>query len=159
MKEGDPTAATCKAIRPVLEACNEKAETLGKILEKVIPPDNVTHVERYWKAMRALGKGNQVESLMTGILDDLHMLASNRGMKTATAAHIEQISKAIGELEAIPASVPDDVFTDTYTNINNGPGPQNIHQGIGDQHNNTNSGSGTLNVAHEIKFESSKTDL
>lgn len=150
--EEGPSTATCKAVKPLLERCKAKAETLAEIFKKVIPADDASHLNRYYSAVRALGKGNKVESLMAGILEDVDAIASNRAMRTATAAQLERVSKAIEDLEKLPSSVPDHIFETEFTNINNGHGPQNVHQGTGVQKNYTNSASGTQQNADVMNF-------
>ena len=63
-------------------------------------------MKRYYKAVKAYGKGNEMEKLIKGMLEDVQLLACERGMKTAIKAQREQIAQAITEVSAIPSSVP-----------------------------------------------------
>ncbi len=67
----DKDEASCKGVKPVVEACKRKAQTLKELFDRVLPADGAGTVERYWKAVKALGKGNEVEQLMKGMLVDV----------------------------------------------------------------------------------------
>ena len=132
----------CKEAKEVTEGCKKKASTLEGLFQKVIPADGASRLQRYYKAVKILGKGNEVESLMKGILEDLALLISERIMKTATKTQQEQIAKAISEIRDVPKSVPDDVFQETGPTINHfGSGTQynawgeNVAQGKARQYN------------------------
>jgi len=99
--------ASCNAMKPVLEGCKEKANRLAAIFEKVVPPADASRTDRYLLAARTLGKGDTVESLMKGILDDIHLLTSNRTINLPTRAEIAALIRvAIAEVSAIPPSLP-----------------------------------------------------
>ena len=75
-------------------------------------------------------------------------MACERGMKTATKAQQHQILKAITEVSAVSASVPEHEFQEIgFTNTNTGSGTQynaqgeNIAQGSARQYN---SGGGAM---------------
>ena len=141
IKVGDVDNESCKGMIPTIEACKKKAERLKELFQKVLPPDDASRTERYLKAVRTLGKGNRVELLMKGMLEDVQLLACDHGMKTVTKTEFEQIAKAITEVSAIPPSVDEHVLHDTpFTNINQGPGTQNNYQAQKDQYNNPGSG-------------------
>ncbi|RYP79291.1 hypothetical protein DL769_003040 [Monosporascus sp. CRB-8-3] len=102
-----PNEAFCNAIKPVLEGCEDKAKRLAVIFEKVVPQADASGMERYLLAARTLGKGDTVESLMNGILDDVQLLTANRVTKLPTEAAIAHlIQAAIDEVSAIPPSLP-----------------------------------------------------
>ncbi|RYP77557.1 hypothetical protein DL770_007058 [Monosporascus sp. CRB-9-2] len=103
----DPDEAFCSAIKPVLEGCEDKAKRLAVIFEKVVPQAEASRMERYLLAARTLGKGDTVESLMKGILDDVHLLTGNRVTKLPTEADVAHLIRtAIDEVSAIPPSLP-----------------------------------------------------
>ncbi|KAI9742898.1 MAG: hypothetical protein M1818_003627 [Claussenomyces sp. TS43310] len=102
----DVDEQSCEAVKDVVNACEKKARKLHELFLKVIPTDNASRTERYLSALRVLGKGNQIETLMKGILEDVQLLACEHGMKTATKAQQEQVAKAITEVQAIPPSIP-----------------------------------------------------
>jgi hypothetical protein len=103
----NPDKAFCNAMKPVLEDCEDKANRLKAIFEKVVPQADASRTERYLLASRTLGKGDTVESLMRGILDDVHLLTSNRVTNLPTGVEItDLIRAAIEEASAIPLSLP-----------------------------------------------------
>ncbi|PSS18816.1 hypothetical protein M430DRAFT_35221 [Amorphotheca resinae ATCC 22711] len=125
LKEGDINEDSCKGVKHVVEACQEKAKKLDDLFQKVIPSDSASRRQRYFSAVRTLGKGNEVEKLMKGMLEDVQLLACERDMNIATRVQQEQIAKAITELLAIPPSVPEHVFQETgFTANSSGSGTQ-----------------------------------
>ena len=138
--DGDVDERSCKAMKPVIERCGKKAKKLDKLFHKVLPPDNASHSERYLAAVRTLGRGGKVETLMHGMLEDIQLLACDYGMKAITSDQIEQIAKAIKEVSEMQASVPDSEFRDTpVTNNMYGDGTQNINEVQGNQYLSTGS--------------------
>ena len=144
---------SCKGVKHIVEACEEKAKRLEELFHKAIPPDGASDLKRYYKAVKAWGKGSEVESLMKGMLEDLQLLACERGMKTATKVQQEQIIKAIAEVSAVSPSVPEHEFqVSGFTNSNYGPGTQynargeNIAQGSARQYI---SSGGTMNFGKD----------
>jgi hypothetical protein len=128
--DGDVDEASCKGVKDIIVACENKAKHLDELFHKAIPADGASDVKRYWKAVKAYGKGNEVENLMKGMLEDVQLLACERGMRTATNAQQEQITQAIAEVSAVAPSVPDDVFQDAgFSATNFGPGTQYNAQG------------------------------
>jgi hypothetical protein len=153
IEEGDVDEDSCKGVKHVVDACGKKAKSLDKLFHKVIPADGATRVERYFSAVRTLGKGNQVEILMKGMLEDVQLLASNYSMKTITKTQVEQVAKAIAEVSAISPSVPEHLLQDTiFTNNSYGPGPQTNYNAQGDQYNH--SGRGKMYNAKTMSFGS-----
>jgi N-terminal domain on NACHT_NTPase and P-loop NTPases len=153
IKNGDVDEDSCKGVKHVVMACREKAKKLDDLFHSAIPADGASDLKRYYKAVKAYGKGNEVENLMKGILEDVQLLACEHGMKTATEAQQEQISKAITEVSAIVLSVPEHVFQDTgFTANNSGPGTQNNAQGEYIAQGNSrqyNSSGGTMNFGKD----------
>lgn len=100
---------SCEAMRPVTEACKEKATRLEKIFEKVAPQPDDSRFERYRSVARVMGKGSRVEALMKGILADLQLLAQSFGVRAVTAEQLdEKLSKAIRELSEAKPSLPEE---------------------------------------------------
>jgi hypothetical protein len=151
--KGDVDEYSCKGVKHVVEACEKKAKKLDELFHKAIPADGASDLKRYYKAVKAYGKGNEVEKLMKGMLEDVQLLACEHGMKTATKAQQEQIAQAITELSAVAPSVPEDVFQETGVTANNsGPGTQNIAQGeyiAQGQARQYNSAGGTMNFGRD----------
>lgn len=127
IEKGSVDEEGCKEAKGVIEGCKKKVSTLEELFQKVIPADGASHLQRYYKAVKTLGKGNDVESLMKGILEHLALLISDRIMKTPTKTQQEHIAKAISEIRGLPKSIPDDLFQETSANIN--------HSGSGTQYN------------------------
>jgi hypothetical protein len=149
IRDGDIDENPCKAMKPVIERCGKRAENLDKLFRKVIPPGDASRPERYLKAVKTLGKGGKVETLMMGMLEDTHLLASDYGLLAFTKDQIEQIARALKEVSNIKTSVPDSEFHDSTTatnipgdvhgtqNINNVEGDQNLATGSAKQYNAT----------------------
>ncbi|PQE04790.1 hypothetical protein CJF30_00004576 [Rutstroemia sp. NJR-2017a BBW] len=91
--QGEVGEDSCSGVKHVVQSC-----------EKLIPADGTSDLKRYYKAVKGLGKGNEVESLMKGMLEDVQLLACEHGMKTATKIEQKQIATAIIEVSAIPAA-------------------------------------------------------
>ena len=133
---------SCKGVKHVVEACEEKAKSLEELFHKAIPAEGASDLKRYYKAVKALGRGSEVENLMKGILEDVQLLACERGMKTASNAQQQEIVKAITEVSAVSPSIPEHEFQETgIANTNYGSGTQynaqgeNIAQGNARQYN------------------------
>ena len=144
---------SCKGVKHIVEACEEKAKKLEELFHKAIPADGASDLKRYYKAVKAWGKGSEVENLMKGMLEDLQLLACEGGMKTATKVQQEQIIKAIAEVSAVSPSVPEHEFQEPgFTNSNYGSGTQynargeNIAQGNARQYM---SSGGTMNFGKD----------
>ena len=82
-----------EAIEQTLKSCKAKAERLEKIFQKVIRKDDDKWYDRYKKALRTLGKGDEVECLMEGIHKDTQLLVSEKLMGTATEAQVKDASE------------------------------------------------------------------
>ena len=48
--------ASCKGVKPIVEACEKKAKTLNDIFRRSIPQDGAGNIERYWRAVKTIGK-------------------------------------------------------------------------------------------------------
>jgi hypothetical protein len=130
-----------KSMESILEACNLRIEKLKEIFEKVIPQEGSSSLDRYYKAVRALGKDGKVEILMRGIIEDLKLLSMRCGM--ATGDYIDKLREATDTLSTLEPSVPDYEFGEpTYTNNNLGGGTQNnFNAPVGKSFSNTGPGT------------------
>ena len=140
-------------VMPIVKACKSKVQNLDTIFQKTIPGSGASIGERYWKAVKVLGKGSKVEDLMNGILEDIQLLTGEHCMRTATASQQTQISQAITDVSALPSSVPEHVFREPDFAAN--------HFGLGTQANapggnialneakQYNSGGGTMNFGKD----------
>ncbi|KAK6428637.1 hypothetical protein LTR95_015220 [Oleoguttula sp. CCFEE 5521] len=136
-------------VKPVFEACKVNVEALHDIFEQVVPVDEDTRVERYKKVLSIIfpGKKKKVEELMKEILEKLQLLHTYHFFRTAVSDM--GLEDAIKELDAVEPSLPDD---EGGKYVNTGSGPQNIHEGSGEQYNNTISG-GERNVQYVAKSQ------
>ncbi|KAI0153452.1 hypothetical protein BJ166DRAFT_532799 [Pestalotiopsis sp. NC0098] len=126
------------ALQPTAAACKDKASRLQALVERVIPEENTTKVERYALALRTLSMGSRVESLMKGIVIDVQLLADNHVMRLATVAEMERLVEARIEMSACTSPLQDSAGHQTI--INYGSGLQNINSGNESQNNNNGAG-------------------
>lgn len=146
---------SCESVKHVVLACKIKAQKLDELFQKTLHTDGTSTLERYYKAVKILGKGNRVEELMRRILEDLQVLACERGMRMALESQPNDISKAIAEVSAIPSSVPEKVFHETIFTPNNlGSGTYYNAQGdmsIGNHSDSRsyNSGGGSMIIGKD----------
>ena len=125
IEEGEVDEDSCKGVRSVAEACEKKAQRLVTLFQRTIPIDGASELEQYYKAVKAYGKGNEVENLMKEMLEDVQFLTGERGIKSATKAQQMQLIQVVADVLAVLPSVPEHVFQETsFTNTNCGPSNQ-----------------------------------
>ncbi|OQO14029.1 hypothetical protein B0A48_00904 [Cryoendolithus antarcticus] len=136
-------------IKPVFETCQVNAKALREIFGEVVPADEDSRMERYKKVLSTVspGKKRKVEELMKEILEKLQLLHTHQFFKQVVGQ--TGLEDAIKELDAVEPSLPDD---EGGKYVNTGSGPQNIHEGSGEQYNNTISG-GERNVQYVAKSQ------
>ncbi|KAI7479424.1 hypothetical protein KC357_g4227 [Hortaea werneckii] len=149
-----------KAVKPLIQACQDDAKQLQQIFQKVIPEDGSSWVERYKKAARAVlpGKKRKVEDLMKNILEKLQLLHTSRFFKSENERTNEGRSKeldtAITQLsELSSSSLPENEGQYNH----HGSGGMFVHPGSGTQNNYNQSGgygnkqynAGTLNIGRD----------
>lgn len=152
VERGDVDNQTCKAVEPVITSCKQKADKLHHLFQEVLPAQGASRKERYLKAIKTLGKGNRVEQLMKGTLEDVQLLTGDRGMMTATSADIDRLVEAVQEISALPPSL-DDHLLDSPASISmnyHGSGPQTAYSAGRDQF--INPGSGRMYHAERMNF-------
>jgi hypothetical protein len=126
IKNKDVDESWCKGVKAIINACEEKAKVLDMLFHKAIPGEGDSRLTRYYKAVKSYGKGNEVETLMKKMLEDVQLLASEHGMKTVTKAQKDEIAQAIEEVSEVTPSVPDDDATQPgLIATNTGSGTQN----------------------------------
>ena len=151
IEAGDTDEDFCKGVKDFIENGDKKAKNLEEIFQKVIPADSASRAERYLSAVRTLGKGSRVETLMKGILEVVQLLASKHGMTTVTDTQRKEVAKAIKEVAALPPSLPERANEETgFTATHYGSG--DINQALGNQYNNP--GSGHIYYANSMAFGS-----
>ena len=122
--------SSCEGTKDVVDACEKKAKRLNELFHKVNSTNSSSDLRRYYKAVKAYGRGDEVESLMKGILEDVQLSACDHGMKVATKFQQERIAQAISDVSDIQPSVPDEVFQEAgFTANNSGSGTQFNAQG------------------------------
>lgn len=145
------------AIKSTLQACRDKVDKLDELFKEVIPTRDASRYERYWKVAKAVGRASEVELLMKIILENVQLLAGNQIFKVASTAQVEELKKALTEIEILPPSVPKSKAALASMGIYNyGSEPQYVHTGSGDQNNNTGRGnqfSGTFNGSFNMGAE------
>jgi hypothetical protein len=130
IKEDRVSADAYEGVKQVIQACQDKATKLDVLFRKVIPGENASRRERYIAAVKTLGKGNIVEKLMKGMLEDLQLLVGEHNIRIATKDDVEQIAKAIKEVSAIPLSIPENELQEhNFTANYSGSGTQYNAQG------------------------------
>lgn len=116
----DPNESSWSVIEPTVKNCHEKADYLKKIFDAVKKTSEAPLPRRYYNAVKKLGKGKQVETLMRGILEDVQLLAGRHSFNTATKVQVKELADAIEVLSKLPSSVPDRYFEDsTHRNVQN----------------------------------------
>ena len=152
INSGKIDEGSCKGIKDVVNACETKAKRLDELFHKANPTNSTSDLRRYYKAVKAHGRGNEVENLMQGILEDAQLLACDHGMKVATKFQEQRIAQAIVDMSNIQPSVPEDVFQETGLTANNtGSGTQfntqgDFAQGTARQYN---SAGGNMNFGRD----------
>ncbi|KAK7177915.1 hypothetical protein PSPO01_16039 [Paraphaeosphaeria sporulosa] len=128
MMKDNVDEGSCKAMKPIIAACGDKAGALQKIFNRALPNPTASRAERYWNAVKTSGKGDRVELLMKGMLEDVQLLASDYVVQTATQSDMEELSAAIQEVSAIPPSIDDE--KGTVNNIISGSGTLTVHMSL-----------------------------
>ena len=151
IEEGNAHQGLDDGAKGVIQSCEHKAQKLGRIFYAVIPADSASRTEKYISAAKTLGKGSRLETLMKGMLEDVQLLASSRGMTSVTDAQRKELVEAINEMAIVPRSLPEHMIEGTgFTAVHSGSGA--INQAQRDQFNNP--GSGHFYHAKSINFGS-----
>ena len=108
IEKGDVDEESCRGVQNVVKACETKARHLDELFHKVLPAEGASRRERYLLAFRTLGKGTEVEKLMKGMLDDVQLLASERGMRVVPDDQQEQEDRKQSCLTALFLTDPKD---------------------------------------------------
>ncbi|KAK4206118.1 hypothetical protein QBC37DRAFT_301447 [Rhypophila decipiens] len=120
-----------------LESCNTKAKLSESIFRDVAEAPERARFERYKAAVRRDGKGNTVEALVEGMMEDVCDLAKESAIEAAMETHVKALRDAIDKLSGMEPSVPTEGSGDMYSN--SGSGTQ-FNAPRGTQNNNTGSG-------------------
>ncbi|KAK6841224.1 hypothetical protein PG995_000322 [Apiospora arundinis] len=157
IQDGSVEASTCEAMKPLIARCEERAKTLEGIFRNVIPPDDASPLERYYRTAKALGKGCRVETLMRGLLEDVLLLVSRHGLEGAMAHQLDQLQESIQAMNTVEPSIPDSEFQNTsITNNHFGNGPMTNNNVTGNQKFQANYGTGKQFQAETQTFNVGK---
>jgi len=119
-----------KTIKQTIDNCEENWQILKGLFDKVLPEDETTQIDRYYKAVKTLGKKGKVENLMKEMLENVQLL-TNFKIMTATRTEEakntnvdkEKVAKAITDVTGWESSVPDNIFENgTYSVTVSGDG-------------------------------------
>ncbi|VZI19827.1 unnamed protein product [Fusarium fujikuroi] len=132
-----------EAIKAVLKHCREKAEKLEKLFKAVEPSEDSSSFKRYALMVRSLGKGNRVEVLSKGMMEDVKLLVQNHAAQAATEAQVAKLSEAIRVMSSMEISLPEE---EAISQTHYGSGDNVAGNKYAGNHNE-NSGSGTAYFA------------
>jgi hypothetical protein len=97
-----------EALETILLSCEDKAESLGKLFRRVVRQDDDKWYERYKKAVVAVTKGKQVESLMGEILKDVQVIVCDKLKDITTSDQVKELGEAIKEMKEMPSSLQEE---------------------------------------------------
>lgn len=141
-----------EALKTLVEGCGENINDLKNIFEKLSRSKGKSIRQAYTTLVIGIGKRGRVESLMGDILMDVQTLTSYRVFKTATQDKVEELRKAIQEMNQVDPSLPDSLFEEKTAS--------SIHYGHGDIKNYSFSGSSTqTNVSGNMSSYNAKGDM
>lgn len=145
----DAIENSAKAIKPAMATCEENVRKLQKMFEEVVPGDESTRMQRYWKAVQTAtpGKKRRVEELMKEILEKLQILHIIRFFKDSTKS--QRLANALEGINQVPSSLSDE--DGRYSHF--GSGSLNVNTSTGVQRNYTyGGGSGKMFNAETQHF-------
>ncbi|OPB44042.1 hypothetical protein A0O28_0023600 [Trichoderma guizhouense] len=123
-----------EAMAKILESCYDKATALNKTLKAVMPAQGTSKTKRYVKAIKMFPAADKIESLMNGILHDLHVLAANHSVKSATRSQVKDLMDITRKDEKQCVRIGHRTTISLY---NAGIGSQFIYDGEGNQNVST----------------------
>ncbi|KAJ6260972.1 hypothetical protein Dda_3635 [Drechslerella dactyloides] len=125
-----------RSIKEIIDNCQENWEKLKGLFDKVLPDGQSNRLDRYYKAVKTLGKGGKVEVLMKEMLESAQLLANFKILTAAKQEEVveiginkEKLARTITDVEGWESSVPNNVFDEGgYTMTVSGSG-HSIAQG------------------------------
>lgn len=139
-KEESPRVKSRDALVKILESCFDKATVLNKTLQTIMPTQGLSKTKRYVKAIKMFPSADKIESLMNGILNDVHVLAANHSVKSATRTQVNDLINMIRNMKAEKREPIYFGRRATVALCNMGRGSQFIYDGQGNQ--NVSMGTG-----------------
>ncbi|KAL6702201.1 hypothetical protein J3F84DRAFT_26746 [Trichoderma pleuroticola] len=142
-----PWTKSHAAIIKVLEGCNDKAVTLGRILQKAMPAVGDSSLRRYIKAIKTMPNADKVNSLMDGILGDLQILST---------IHVVKISSGMQTNRPIPR--PQTVEISRQNSKHRSPEKDLSHFGLGTQYHHHGYGNQNIVSGKGIQINGGSTE-
>ncbi|KAL6789204.1 hypothetical protein J3E68DRAFT_105386 [Trichoderma sp. SZMC 28012] len=136
------------ALVKILESCYDKAAMLNKTLQTIMPTQGASKTKRYVKAIKMFPAADKIESLMNGILHDVHVLAANHSVKSATRT---QVNDLIDMIKNMKVERQEPIYFGrraTVSLCNTGRGSQFIYDGQGNQN---------ISIGKGIQFNGTST--
>ncbi|KAF3921801.1 hypothetical protein AA313_de0203890 [Arthrobotrys entomopaga] len=106
-----------ESVKGVVDNCENDWKKLKDLFDAVVPERGAPRTDRYYKAVKTLGKGGKVEKLMKELLESVQLLAafkiitmSKEEKEVETNIDTEKVVEAIADVERWEPSVPDSVF-------------------------------------------------
>ncbi|EPS35679.1 hypothetical protein H072_10928 [Dactylellina haptotyla CBS 200.50] len=113
-----------QSIKSTIDDCAENWQKLKGLFDKVVTNDKTPPLERYYKAVKTLGKGGKVETLMKEILESVQLLASFKILTSANGEELvktnldkDNLDKVIADVAGWESSVPDHIFEEGGYNM------------------------------------------
>jgi N-terminal domain on NACHT_NTPase and P-loop NTPases len=130
-KGGVPKLNTTEqeALEAILQSCEDKAESLGKLFRRVVRKDDDKWYERYEKAVVAVSNGKKLESLMGEILKDVQVIVCDKLKEIATSNQVKELGEAIKDMKELPSSLAEE--TGSINQKHSGTGDNIAHKGAG----------------------------
>ncbi|EWC48510.1 hypothetical protein DRE_07730 [Drechslerella stenobrocha 248] len=149
-----------RSIKQMIDDCQENWQKLKGLFDTVVPDEKSDRLDRYYRAVKTLGKGGKVETLMKEILESVQLLASFKVLTAARQEEVvemdmvkEKLAQEITDVEGWEQSVPDNVFEEGgYTMTVSGSG-HCIAQGEGVIQNNLKDNSRQVTVSGGSYYE------
>lgn len=140
LKPADDT----KGLETVLQSCDEKAEQLLEVFEKLSKSSKDHYDSSVYRAIITKQGKHRVETLMAGILEDLGVLVAHNIFLAEMKRLVEPLENARKELAEVSPSLTDSDLTDQ-------PGTANQYGDYNRQYNLF--GNGTQRIANGHYFE------
>ncbi|KAF4947314.1 hypothetical protein FSARC_14009 [Fusarium sarcochroum] len=125
VQQNNPDVTEKRAIEPIIKGCQDKAEALNNIFQKIQKKKEQNEETKDWSRLSkfyhnvvvSMGKGHRVETLMGDMMNKLKVLAVHQMFQAATQIQIEKLEKAIKELSQVEPSLPDSDFEASGSNV------------------------------------------
>ncbi|KAJ5173675.1 uncharacterized protein N7500_001606 [Penicillium coprophilum] len=123
-----------------IKTCEGNATRVNEIFSGVVGSSNA--MEQY----RRVARGYLLEDLMKKMLENVIAMSNATQLAVLSGAELQELNESLGQLQAMPASLPES--KSQYSFSNHGSGNQNINTSTGHQYNNTGSGNVFTGTIH-----------